>query len=81
MPGAELIVELAAKQGKVLLECGGAALPLEFESKFLPIKCPGEVLLPPGQYEFTLWDDTVRLQRVRVNVTDNGLETARFTNR
>ena len=81
MPGAELTVELAAKQGKVLLECGGAVLPLEFETKLLPIKCPGEVLLPPGQYEFTLWDDTVRLQRVRVNVTDNGLETARFTNR
>lgn len=81
LPGAELIVELAAKQGKVLLECGGAVLPLEFESRLLPIKCPGEVLLPPGQYEFTLWDDTVRLQRVPVNVTDKGLETARFTNR
>jgi len=81
LPGAELTVELAAKQGKVLLECGGTALPLEFESRLLPNKCPGEVMLPPGQYEFTLWDDTVRLQRVRVNVTDNGQETARFANR
>lgn len=81
MPGLEEEVELPLKQGKVLLACEGNALPLALDGRPMAGQCPGEVSLPPGQYELTLWDGSIRLERVRVQVVDNGLEKAHFANR